>query len=209
MTNYFKTALLGLIVVLFSACSNGDKKSIIGADFGDTSFVNKNYAGNKKDFKDIGSPCDLLRTDQIAKIYGVPVEKVKLDRPNEVGNSKSCRFLVFMSEEEFDYLTGFIAVESEVAPSDDPGGIAQATGGGTDWVEAWELRKTLSKSSEYLPNMGKAAIWFNAKRNLLIKLDGYSLSITAPGAAFNTKEQEKKRDYKAVAVEIAKSSGLF
>lgn len=207
--NLLKTSLFCLITFLFAACGNGDKASIIGADFGDTSFVNKKFSGNKKNYKDISNPCELLNTSQIAKLYGVPAEKVMLDRPNELGGQKSCRFLVSLSDQEFDHLTGFIAIAPEISAANDPGGIAEATGGGTEWIEAWELKKMLSKSSEYIPNMGKAAIWFGAKRNLLIKLDGYSLSITAPGAAFNKKEKEKSRDYKTIAIGIAKESGLL
>ena len=207
--NLLKITLICLTTLLFVACGNGDKASIIGADFGDTSFVNKNFSGNKKNYKDLSNPCELLNTSLIAKLYGVPSEKVMLDRPSELGGQKSCRFLVSLSDQEFDHLTGFIAIAPEISVENDPGEIAKATGGGTDWVEAWKTKKMISKSSEYIPNMGKAAIWFEAKRNLLIKLDGYSLSITAPGSAFNKKEKEKNRDYKTIALDIVKKSGLL
>ncbi|MCR9288073.1 MAG: hypothetical protein NXI23_11890 [Bacteroidetes bacterium] len=207
--NLLKTFLIYLTTVLFIACSNGDKASIVGADFGDASFINDNFAGNKINYEKIGNPCELLNSIQIAKLYGASSEKVMIDRSNELGGQKSCRFLVSLSDQEFDHLTGFIAIAPEISADNDPGGIAEATGGGTEWIEAWELKKMLSKSSEYIPNMGKAAIWFGAKRSLLIKLDGYSLSITAPGAAFNKKEKEKNRNYKAIAIEIAQKSGLL
>jgi len=199
----------GFAFVLF-ACSNGDKKSIIGAEFGDTSFVNEKFAGNKKAYKDVANPCDLLDKNQIASLYGVTTDEVMFDDPSRyVGNNKSCRFIIKMSDEKFDHLTGYIALQEEVKTEDDPGGIAEATGGGENWVEAWELRKMMSKSSEYINGMGKAAIWFGKKRNLLIKMDGYAIDILAPGSAFNEKEKTKNRDYKKIALEMAQSTGLL
>jgi hypothetical protein len=139
--NLLKTFLIYLTTVLFIACSNGDKASIVGADFGDASFINDNFAGNKINYEKIGNPCELLNSIQIAKLYGASSEKVMIDRSNELGGQKSCRFLVSLSDQEFDHLTGFIAIAPEISADNDPGGIAEATGGGTEWIEAWELKK--------------------------------------------------------------------
>lgn len=205
----FRIPLYIFLFLGFYACSNGDKASIIGADFGDTSFVNEKFSGNKKNYEAVQNPCEIINASQVSKRYKVAPEAVMMDNAVERGNTKSCRFLIKMSDEKFDHLTGVIAVHAEISEENDLGGIAQATGSGTDWIEAWEMKKMLSKSSEYIPDLGKAVIWFGAKRHLLIKLEGYSLSITTPGSAFNEKEKALNRDYKSIALEIAKSSGLF
>ena len=114
-----------------------------------------------------------------------------------------------MSDNEYDLLTGFMSVEPTVKKADDPEGIAEATGTGEDWVQVWALQKAIAKSSEFLPNMGQAAIWTSRKRTLRIKFEGYILNVAAPGAAFNEVENAKNRDYKAIAIQMAKSAGFL
>lgn len=201
--------LFFLLAFFFSACGYGDKKMIITEDFGDTSFVNKNFAGNKKEFNNIDNICDLIPVSQVADLYKVEESQVLIARNPQGGTQTSCRFLISFSEQKFDNITGIIAVTREVSESEDLGEIAKAAGHGTDWVEAWELKKKMSKSAEYISDMGKAAIWFGSKRNLLVKLDGYNLSLTVPGSDFHEKEKTMNRDYKSIALAIAKNIGLL
>jgi len=202
-----------LIVFLFTACF-GDRQSIIGQDLSDTSFVNKNFKGNKIDYKKGMSACEQLSAATIAELYSTTNDKVILTDPSKSDRyaptpDPACHFHILLSEVKGDHLTGSISIFREVAKKEQMGDIAEAAGIGKNWEEAWALKKAMYKSAEWLPNMGKAALWRAKKRTLNIKLEGYTLSIVAPGATFNKKEQAKKRDYKKIAISIAKQSGFL
>jgi len=66
-----------------------------------------------------------------------------------------------------------------------------------------------SKSSEYISGLGKTAIWNDRKRELYVKMEGYMITITVPGSTFKEEEVAKKRNYKNIALKIAKSTNLF
>ena len=89
------------------------------------------------------------------------------------------------------------------------GDVAEAVGAGKNWEEAWSLKKSISKSAEWIPNMGKAALWNARKKTLEIKFDGYNLLINPPKNILNKEETAKNRDYKEIAIEMAKSCGFI
>ncbi|MFK7749977.1 MAG: hypothetical protein AB8B65_16405 [Kordia sp.] len=195
MKNIQRIAITTAISFLLMACF-GDKKTLIGQELGDTNFVNTNFAGNKVAFSALPkNMCSYIKEAKIKELY--PDAKKILFDEGKTFASKNCRFLVYMSDAKFDYLSGTIfAAEDKLAE-------------GEDWKQTWELKKKVSKSSEYISGFGKAAIWIGKKRELLIKMDGYIITINVPGSPFKEEELAKKRDYKNIGIEIAKSTGLF
>jgi hypothetical protein len=114
-----------------------------------------------------------------------------------------------IGENEFNYLIGGITVQREIKKDEMMGEIAEAAGSGENWKEAWALKKSISKSAEWVENAGEAALWYPNKRQLLVKFDGYTLTVLAPGHSFNQEEKALNRDYKKIALEMAKASGFI
>ena len=188
--------VFGLMILLLSSCF-GDKKSAIGTSFNETSFINKSFSGNTMEFSAIASPCSYISKDALAKLYNTSEDKVVLIGGNE--QSKGCTIRIQMSDQEFDYITGMLHFYEEANQRSD----------GSTWVEDWQLQKGMSRSAEWIANMGKAAMYKSAKRELNIKFDNYVMSIIAPGSAFNKKEKALNRDYKKIAITMAKNTPLF
>lgn len=195
MENIYRIAFTMVLSFLLISCF-GDKNTVIGQDLGDTDFINKNFAGNKKSFSELPkNMCEFISEAKVKEFY--PDSKNILFDDGKTFASKNCRFLVYMSDEKFDYLSGTIFAAENV--------LAE----GEDWKQTWELKKKMSKSATYVSGLGQTAIWIGKKRELSVKMDGYIITITVPGSPFNKEELAKKRDYKNIAVEIAKSTGLF
>ena len=152
------------MVLLLSSCF-GNKKSAIGSTFDDSSFVNKNFKGNQLDFSQINEPCTYTSKEALAKLYDTTEDKVTLIGGN--GQSKTCTIRIQMSDQEFDYITGAMYVYEEANTRSD----------GTTWEDDWQLQKGISKSAKWISNMGKAAMYKESKRELLVKFDEYTLSI--------------------------------
>jgi predicted small secreted protein len=188
-------AVLTFTSFLFTACF-GDKNTVIGQEFGDTSFINKEFTKNKVEFSALPkNMCSYINEGKIKELY--PESSKILFDDGKTFMTKSCRFLIYMNDGEYDYLSGAIfALEDQLAE-------------GEDWKETWELKKKVSKSSEFISGLGKTAIWVGKKRELFIKMDGYMITITVPGSQFKEEEVAKKRDYKSIALKIANSTGLF
>ena len=193
MKNLF---LLGLMTLLLSSCF-GDKKSAIGTTFNDTSIVNKSFSGNKINFANINSPCNYTSKKTLAKLYNTSEKRVLLIGGN--AQSKTCTIRIQLSEEEFDYVTGSIHFFEEANKRSD----------GTTWEDDWQLQQGMSRSAQWVSNMGKGAMYKNAKRELLVKFDEYTMSVIAPGSAFNKTEKALDRDYEKIAVTMAKNTPLF
>ena len=191
-----KTIVFSLIVCLFSACF-GDKKSAIGTDFNNTSFINKNFKGNNIEFAKITTPCNYVSKEELAKLYNVSLDKVTLIGGNQ--SSKGCSIRVKITEDKFGYISGGIHFYEEL----------DKTEHGGNWIDTWQIQKGTSKSSEWVSNLGKAAFYKASKRELRIKFDNYTLSVTAPGSAFNETEKNKKRDYKKIALAMASKTPFF
>ncbi|PTX63487.1 hypothetical protein C8N46_10187 [Kordia periserrulae] len=190
-----RIAIITLFPFFLTSCF-GDKNTVVGQELGDSSFVNTNFSGNKKDFAALPkNMCEFISESNVKNLYP-DATKVLFD-DGKTFMTKSCRFLVYMGDDEYNYLNGtIIAVEEKLAE-------------GEDWKETWELKKKMSKSSSFVSDLGQAAIWIDKKRELSVKLEGYMITITVPGSPFNEQEIAKKRDYKKIAVEIAKNTGLF
>ncbi|WP_420572282.1 hypothetical protein [Kordia sp.] len=195
MKNLKLIAIIIFISYTFTACF-GDKETIIGQELGDTNFVNKNFKGNKVAFSELPkNMCTYLSQAKLKELY--PDSKKILFDDGKTFASKNCRFLVYVGENEYDYLSGTIFAAENI--------IAE----GEDWKQTWELKKKMSKSSEYISGLGEAAIWIGKKRELSVKMDGYIITINVPGSPFNKEEIAKKRDYKSIAIKIANNTGLF
>ncbi|WP_046757316.1 hypothetical protein [Kordia jejudonensis] len=195
MKNLQRIAITTIISFLLIACF-GDKNTVIGQEFGDTSFINKDFTGNKVAFSALPkNMCTYISETNVMKHY--PDAKKMLVDDGLTFQSKSCRFLVYMDDQEYNYLSGSIFAAEDV--------LAE----GEKWEETWELKKMTSKSSEYITGLGKTAIWIGKKRELLIKMEGYTITIMVPGSTFKNEEVAKNRDYKKIGIAIAKSTGLF
>ncbi|WP_299523295.1 hypothetical protein [Winogradskyella sp.] len=202
---------LGLLIAFCTSCL-GDRQTIIGQDLGDTSFVNKKFKGNLIDYKEGMSACDKMSATLLAEKYGVVEDAIIITDPTKseryVNPKPGCMIHVKMSDQKFDHLTGTINVFREIKSNEYMADVAEATGSGENWEEAWALKKSMRKSSEWVLDMGQAAIWTAKLRKLEIKFEGYTLEIIAPGAPFNDIEKAKNRDYKSIAIAIAKSAGF-
>ncbi|GAB5564713.1 MAG: hypothetical protein Wins2KO_17760 [Winogradskyella sp.] len=205
-----KIVMLGALAMVLVSCF-GDRKAMDIAEMGDTSFVNENFKGNLINYKEGMSGCDKLSAGFLASQYNVATSAVIIEDPTKSDRyaikKPSCMIHVKMSDQKFDHLTGSIGVIKEVKADEFMGDVAQAAGTGEEWEEAWALKKSLRKSTEWIPNMGKAALWIGAQRTLEVKFDGYTLVVMAPGAPFNDIEKAKNRDYKAIAIAMAKAAG--
>lgn len=183
-------------IALLTGCF-GDKKTAIGTNFNDISFVNKNFKGNTLEFSAITTPCKYISKESLATLYKVSKDQVYLMGGNS--SSKTCTIRVKISDAKYDYITGSIHFYEELDKTED----------GSTWVEMWQIQKGTSKSSEWIPNLGKASFYKGSKRELRVKFDNYVLSVMAPGSAFNEVEKSKNRDYKKIALAMAKQTPLF
>ncbi|WP_439128331.1 hypothetical protein [Polaribacter sp.] len=179
-----------LILFVFTSCF-GDKKSGITTNFNDTSFENKSFQ-TKVTLSEIPSPCSLINKNQLAELYNVADENIIIIKGNI--KNKQCSFGVKISEDKFGYLTGGINFYEDKDKLAD----------GATWIESWQIQKGVSKSAEWIPNYGKAALWIGKKRELRVKLKDYTMSLYIPGSPFNKQELAYKRDYKKIALAIVK-----
>ena len=193
MKNYF---LFGWMILFLSSCL-GDKKTAIGTNFNDSSFVNKSFNGNKLSFSEINEPCTYTSAEALAKLYNTSSDKVTLIGGNP--QSKTCTIRIQMSDQEFDYITGAIHFYEEANKRSD----------GSTWEDDWQLQKGISKSAQWVSNLGKAAMYKESKRELLVKFDDYTMSVIAPGSAFNKAEKSLGRNYQKIALTMAKNTPLF
>lgn len=210
-----KLKQLSALLVLVTLCSClGDKKQIDIDEMNDTSFVNTNFKGNLINYNGGMSACDNLNAASIAKMYDVSEELIHIEDPTKSDRYRKdmepvCSFYIEDGENDFMWLRGSISLNREVAKDEMMGEIAEAIGGGEDWEEAWALKKSMSKSSEWIDDMGMAAIWNERLAELKIKFDGYTLNVYPIKNKLNKAEAAKNRDYKKVAIEMAKAAGYI
>ena len=207
----FNKIYIVLWVVLLSSCL-GDKKPVSQDEMAARGFINDNFKGNKIDFSKKTSACEQLVAPQIADLYQVAATDVLIqDAVNNNGNSSnvspSCQFYIKTGDNDFEWLRGSMTVQPEIKKDEYMGEIAEATGAGENWQEAWALKKSMSNSAEWIPELGKAALWNPSKNLLEVKYDGYTLKVIPLRNKLNKIEVGKQRDYKKMAVEMVKLAG--
>ncbi|MBU2927871.1 hypothetical protein [Winogradskyella psychrotolerans] len=204
---------LSLFTLLMSSCL-GDKKVANVAEMNDTSFVNTNFKGNLINYAKGMSACKHISASAIAKLYDVSSDKVHIEDPTTSDRYKKdmepmCLFYIKDGENDFQWLKGSLNIQREIRKDEMAYDVAKAAGNGEEWEEAWALNKSISKSSEWVSDMGMAAVWNSKKVELKIKFKGYILSIYPIKNKLNQAEVAKNRDYKNVAIAMAKASGFI
>ncbi|WP_179351233.1 hypothetical protein [Winogradskyella vidalii] len=204
---------LSLFALLMSSCL-GDKKVANVAEMNDTSFVNTNFKGNLINYAKGMSACKHISASAIAKLYDVSADKVHMEDPTTSDRYKKdmepmCLFYIKDGENDFQWLKGSLNVQREVGKEEMAYDVAKAVGHGEEWEEAWALNKSISKSSEWVSGMGLASVWNDKKSELKIKFKGYTLYVYPLKNGFNKAEIAKNRDYKKVAIAIAKAAGYI
>ncbi|BAO75179.1 hypothetical protein [Winogradskyella sp. PG-2] len=213
MKTTIKLSLLLSIMLVLNSCL-GDKKTVEVSEMNDTSFVNKNFKGNLINYNKDNSACEQMSMSALANIYKVSQDEIHL-----MDNKKSdrfrkdiepqCGFYIETSENDYEWLRGSIALFREIAKDEMMGEIAETAGSGENWEEAWALKKSMSKSSEWISDMGMAALWNERQKELKIKFDGYTLMVYPPKNITNKDEMSKNRDYKEVAIAMVKAAGYI
>jgi hypothetical protein len=208
----YQFVIASLLSIILISCV-GDKKSIDIDEMSDTSsFVNKNFKGNLINFDNNKSACEGVSKGDIASLYNVSedlitiVDNTKTDR-RDPNSGPVCSFYLESGESDFMWLRGSMSIIKEVGKDEYMGEIAEAAGNGENWKEAWALQKSISESSEWVSDLGKAAVWKGSNKILKIKFDGYTLFINPLSSALNKEEKALNRDYKKLAIEMAKLTG--
>ena len=207
------TLTAGLILILMTSCL-GDKKAVNISEMDDTNFVNQDFKGNLIDYTKGMSACSNISAGDIANLYSVSADKVHIEDPTTSDRYRKdmepvCSFYIEDGENDFMWLRGSIALNREIDKDEMMGEIAEATGGGENWEEAWALKKSMSKSSEWIDDIGMAALWNERLAELKIKFDGYTLNVYPIKNKLNKAEVAKNRDYKKAAIEMAKAAGFI
>lgn len=206
--------VLSLIAITLASCL-GDKKVVDVTEMNDTSsFINKNFKSNLINYSKDMSACEQMSTGDIASLYNVSGDMVvfedisKSDR--RVPNSKpACSFFIKDGENDFEWLRGSMSIEREISKNEANYENAKMTGSGEEFEEAWALQKSMSKSSEWIKDMGLAAIWNEKNKELKIKFKGYTLKVYPIKNRLNKAEVARNRDYKQMAIKMAKASGFI
>jgi DNA/RNA endonuclease G (NUC1) len=183
--------LFFLLVLAVTACSYGDKANALTAEFDSADdFENKLFTGNKIELATFTEPCQYISKAIVASMLSIPVEKVDY-RPDM--QTKRCAYTIIYDQttDTPDYTTASISLTQEV------------TGVEAEWKDNWSVKQAISKSSEWVPNLGKAAIWNDSKSLLEVKFDGYTLQVTPPRGPEKDKSKSKKW-----AIEMVKLAGF-
>ena len=189
----FKHTIITLLVTLLASCL-GDQKTVVGQEFGDTSFVNENFKGNNKNFSELPKDlCEFLNETTILKGYN-NATAVTFNGKNSFMN-KNCQFTVTFFNDNTQFIKGsvFIYEDNET----------------DNWQETWEFKKKRFKSASYVKNLGMVAVWNGKLRKLEIKMKGYTAAITVPQKMLAKNKLDNNTDVKNVAVAVAKSTNLF
>lgn len=202
-----------LIAVLLTSCF-GDKKLADVSEMNDTTFVNTNFKGNRINYAEGMSACDKISAQDIASLYGVSADLIHFEDPTKSDRYRKdtppvCGLYIKTGANDYQWLRGSVAVNREIGKDEQMGEIAEAAGAGEKWEEAWALKKSISQSSEWIPNMGKAALWNARKKVLEIKFEGYTLVVNPLSNILNSAEKEQNRDYKKIAIALAKAGGYI
>jgi hypothetical protein len=209
-----KQLFLALISILLLQSCFGDKKPVNIQELGDTSFVNKNFKGNLINYAEGMSACAQLSASAVADLYGASAEEIHIEDPTksdryQKGTPPVCGLYLKSGDNDFEWLRGSIALQADVAKEEQMSEVAEAVGRTENWEEAWSLKKSMSKSAEWVDGLGLAALWFDQKNQLEIKFEGYTLVVNPLKNIANKKEVAANRDYKKVAIGMAKAAGYI
>lgn len=196
MKNLKTVALSALMAILLVSCL-GDKKTAIGQDFDTDDFENKNFTGNKVNFEDLPEDmCGYLDTDVILNQYADEgATSIKYDDKRRF-MGKNCNFSIILNNTPSNFSIGFLSIIENLGEEE------------TNWKDTWEFQKKMKKSTAYVSDLGKAAIWYGKQRKLDIKMEGYTIALTVP-ALYDKEQPNKHYDYKKFAIAIAKNSKLL
>ncbi|WP_179009110.1 hypothetical protein [Winogradskyella forsetii] len=201
------------IAIMFSSCL-GDKKNATISEMNDNSFVNENFKGNLINYSKDMSACENMSASSIASIYNISEELIvyedvsKSDR--RMPNSQPiCNFFIKDGDNDFQWLKGSMNIQREIGKDEMAYDVAKAAGNGVAWEEAWALNKSISKSSEWIKDIGLAALWNESKKELKIKFRGYTLYVYPIKNRLNKAEVARQRDYKSAAIAMAKAAGYI
>ncbi|MGB3607760.1 MAG: hypothetical protein WBA19_11435 [Psychroserpens sp.] len=190
----------------------GDRKAVNVSEINDTSsFVNEDFKGNLINFSKDGSACPNISTADMASMYNVPEDKVKMldvsKSDRRVPNSNpACQFYLELGEKNYESLVGLISMIPDIEKDSNNAELSMY---GENWEEIWALDKSISKSMEWIDDMGRAAYWNESKKDLYVRFKGYTLVISPPNnTLLNKDEKAKNRDYKSIAINMAKAAGF-
>lgn len=203
---------IALLPLILMSCL-GDKKSVDLDEASDTSsFINTDFKDNKINYQKGMSACDNLTAQDIASIYEVSVDKIKIDDPKKVPyleetDTPVCQYYVKSGDSDFMWLRGSISVQREKTKDEYPDYAADQSEHSENWQDIWALQKSISESSEWVEDLGIAAVWKASKNELKIKFEGYTLIVYPPFNRLNETEKAENRDYKKAAIAIAEAAG--
>lgn len=206
-----KLLCISIITLVLTACV-GDVKIPDAEEMGDTtSFINEDFKGNRIDYDMNQSACEGVTKADIAELYGVSADLVRImDNVNSDRRDSNaqpvCQFYIESGDNDFMWLRGSMAIKREMKKEEYPEYSADVSEHSENWEEMWAQQKSISKSSEWVSDLGKAAVWVGKYHNLKIKFEGYTLSVNPPRNVMNKEEQALNRDYKKMAIKIAKLS---
>ena len=193
---YLKYILI-LSITLLSSCF-GDKTTIAGEELGTELTENKSFSGNNYSFKDLPENlCVFISMDEVKQQYtGANVIAAKVDQVRRY-SGKYCDFMIlFDPSMATTYSKGFLSVVKDFE-------------GDSNWQEQWQFKSKSLKSAEFVPNLGKAALWIGKQRKLEVKMDGYTIVLEVPVINGINDPNARQHDYKSTAVSIIKNSKFF
>lgn len=192
---YLKITTICLMTIILWSCV-GDKKSIIGADLSEDSFVNKNFKGNLINYDENMSACGNISEAGVLQLYDSSNKIMIRDSSTDDRLQTiypTCKLTVMLDK---GYLLGSLSLVPVLNKEE-------------NWVEDLALEKATSKSAEWVEDMGKAAMWKASTRKLSIRFEGYTLYVTVPGLSNSPDNKERNKNQKAKAIALAKMAGYI
>ncbi|MGC1472125.1 MAG: hypothetical protein WA775_06005 [Psychroserpens sp.] len=200
-----------IIISIMTTSCLGDRKAVNVSEINDTSsFVNEDFKGNLINFSKDGSACQNISTADMASMYNVSEDKVEMldvsKSDRRVPNSNpTCQFYLKLGATDFEWPIGSMSLIPDIEKDSYSAELSMY---GENWEEVWALDKSISKSIEWIDDMGRAAYWNESKKDLYVRFKGYTLFISPPRSAVNKVETAKNRDYKSIAINMAKAAGF-
>ena len=205
---------LSVLLISITTSCLGDKQAADVSEINNTDFVNTDFKENRINYSKDMSACENMSISDIAVMYNVSEDIIMTEDVSKSNrrapNSKPiCSFFIKDGENDFEWLRGSMSIEREISKDEPNYENAKITGSGEEFEEAWALSKSISKSSEWVKGIGMAAIWNEKNKELKIKFKGYTLLVNPMKNRMNKAEVAKNRDYKKIAIAMAKAAGYI